>query len=183
MIFFRKTAGFTLLEMILAAMAFSILMSVTVVPFVVILKETQSTLTRNAIRQDAVLAIERFSRDLNEAREITSAQTSSITLWWQDTDSDGVRDADELITFSWDGTAGNPFIRSSVNIALNVNNFTLSYRDVNNAVLTPAPDLTLIQRDSLRRVEMSLTLSDQNEQITVVTAVTPRNLRQTRGPW
>ncbi len=183
MIFSRRTNGFTILEMSLSLIGFSILIGVTVFPFVVVLKETESTLARNDLREDAILAVERLSRDLNEAHEITSAQARSITLWWQDTNGNGVRDANELITFSWDGVVGNPFIRSSVDIAFHVNSFSLSYRDVNNSVLTPAPDLTLIQRDSIRRVEAQLTLSDQSEQMTVVTAVMPRNLRQTRGPW
>ena len=179
----RKTSGFTITEMTFSLIGFSILIGMTVFLFVVVLKEMQSTLIRNDLRQHAVLAVERLSRDLNEAHEITSAQARSITLWWQDTDADGIRDSNELVTFSWDGVNGNPFLRDTVNMAFHVNNFSLSYRDVNNGVLTPAPDLTLAQRDSIRRIEAQWTLSDQDEQVTVVTAVMPRNLRQTRGPW
>ena len=177
------TFGFTIPELMVSLVGFSFLIGISVFLFSVLVKESQSTFIRNDLRQDALLAAERFSRDINEAHEITSAQASSITYWWQDTDADGVRDANELITFSWAGVAGNPFVRSSVNIVPSVNNLTFSYRDVNNAVLTPAPDLTRTQRDSIRRIEIQMTLSDQSEQVTVVTAVMPRNLRQTRGPW
>lgn len=151
--------------------------------FTVILREASSTYMRSSLRQDGLVAIERLTRELNEAKEITSAEENSLSFWWQDTDSDGLRDASEVAAFSWDGSPGSTLKRDSVSLAFNVESFQITYRDLNNSLLSPSPDLSLADRDSIRRIEVELNLDQEDENITLVTAVIPRNLRQVRGPW
>ena len=175
--------GFTLIELLMSVMVFSILIGTAGITFIVILRESSSAQIRSSLRQDAIMAIERLSRELNEAEEITSAQSNSVTFWWQDTDGDGVRDSAELVTFSWDGTGGTALKRDTASLAFNVENFQVSYSNLNNSSLSPSPDLSLVARDSIRRLDILLKLSDRDESITLVTAIIPRNLRQVRGPW
>lgn len=179
----RKRNGFTLIEMMMGVLLAAILIGTAGVVYSVILRQWLSTQIRTHLRQDGVYALERLSRELNEAREITSSQASSIQFWWQDTDADGVRDSGELVQFSWAGAAGDPLARDSVFLAHNVKTFQISYRDLNNAALSPNPDLSLAVRDSIRRVDVDLTLSEEDEEVRLFTAITPRNLRQARGPW
>lgn len=175
--------GFSLIEFMIGILLFSIIISAAGFIFVVVLREWSSTQIRNDLRQDAIIAIERLTRELNEAREITSAQDSSISFWWQDTDGDSVRDSSEVVTFSWDGTSGTALERDSASLAFNVEDFQISYRDLNNASLSPSPDLFLAARDSIRRLDIELKLSKEDEEVMLVTSIIPRNLRQVRGPW
>ena len=175
--------GFTLIELTIAISLFAILMGAITFAFVVVLREFSSTQIRSNLRQDAVIALERLTRELNEAREITSARDNSVSFWWQDSDGDELRDAQEVVTFSWDQTAGNPLKRDSVNLAFNVESFQINYRDLNNSSLSPSPGLSLVERDSIRRLDIQLKLSKENEEATLLTSIIPRNLPQIRGPW
>ncbi|UCD54785.1 MAG: prepilin-type N-terminal cleavage/methylation domain-containing protein [Candidatus Omnitrophota bacterium] len=175
--------GFTLIELIIGIVLYSIIIGVAGLVFIVVLREWSSTQIRSNLRQDAVIAVERLTRELNEAREITSALDNSILFWWQDTDADEVRDSSEVVTFSWDGTAGTPLKRDDVTLAFDVENFQINYRDLNNSPLSPAPDLSLEDRDSIRRLDVQLKLSREDEEFTLLTSIIPRNLRQVRGPW
>ena len=98
-------------------------------------------------------------------------------------DGDEVRDSSELVTFTWDGTAGTALERDSVTLAFNVEDFQISYRDLNNSVLSPSPDLSIEDRDSIRRLDIQLKLSEEDEEFTLLTSIIPRNLRQVRGTW
>ena len=175
--------GFTLIELMIGIVFYVLIISVTIFIFTVVLKEWSSTQIRSTLRQDAVIALQRITRELNEAREITSSQIKSITFWWQDTDGDEVRDSSELVTFTWDGTAGTALERDSVTLAFNVEDFQISYRDLNNSVLSPSPDLSIEDRDSIRRLDIQLKLSEEDEEFTLLTSIIPRNLRQVRGTW
>ena len=166
---------------------FAILMGAITFAFVVVLREFSSTQIRSNLRQDAVIALERLTRELNEAREIIIAKNNQIRFWWQDTDGDGLRDGSERVTFSWDKTAGTTLTRkqqgTTVNLAFNVESFQINYRDLNNSSLSPSPDLSLVDRDSIRRLDIQLKLSKENEEATLLTSIIPRNLLQVRGPW
>lgn len=175
--------GFTLAELMIGILLFSILIGAAGFAFVVILREWSSTQIRSNLRQDAIIALERLARELNEAREITSAQDNSVSFWWQDTDEDDLRDSSEIVTFSWDGTAGTALKRDSVNLAFSVEDFQISYRDLNNSSLSPSPDLSLVDRDSIRRFDIQLKLSKEDEEVMLLTSIIPRNLLQVRGPW
>jgi prepilin-type N-terminal cleavage/methylation domain-containing protein len=175
--------GFTLIELAMAIVLFAILIGVMPFVFIVILREFSNTHIRNNLREDAVIAIERLTRELNEAEEITSAQDNSVSFWWRDTNEDNLRDSAELVTFSWDGAAGTTLERNDVNIAFNIEDFQINYRDLNNLPLSPSPDLSLIERDSIRRLDVQFKLSRESEEISLLTSIIPRNLRQVRGPW
>src|SRR3989338_7193121 len=139
----RRKQGFTLIELLMSVMLFAILIGTAGITFIVILRESSSAQIRSSLRQDAIIAIERLSRELNEAEEITSAQSNSVTFWWQDTDGDGLRDSAELVTFSWHGLTGTALERDSVTLAFK-ENFQISYSNLNNSSLSPSPDLSLV---------------------------------------
>ena len=179
----NKKKGITLIELIMVVSLFAILAGAIAFVFGVFLREFSSTHIRGNLRQDAIIAVERLTRELNEAREITSAQANSVSFWWQDTDGDDLRDSSEVVTFSWDGTAGTALERDSVKLALNIENFQIAYRNLNNSLLSPSPDLSLVNRDSIRRLDIQLKLSKEDEEFTLITSIIPRNLRQVRGPW
>lgn len=175
--------GFTLAELTIATFLFAVLMGTIAFVFIVVLREFSSTQIRSSLRQDAVTAFKRLTRELGEAEEITFAQDNSVSFWWQDTDGDDLRDSSELVTFSWDGTPGTALTRDSVNLAFNVENFQISYYDLNSSLLSPSPDLSLVDRDSIRRLDVQLKLSEEDEEVELLTSIIPRNLSQVRGPW
>ena len=178
-----KRIGLTLTELLIVIVLFTVVLNITFWVFLIVLKEVTNHRDRLFFREEASYALDLMTRDLHEAREITSAKNESITFWWQDTDGDGLRDANELVTFSWSGTPGEALKRGDVVLAGSVETLTFSYRDLNKAVLSPDPDLSLVNRDSLRQIDIQFQLKKNDVDLTFLTTVYPRNLDQVRGPW
>lgn len=175
--------GFTILELMMGIVLFGILVGAVTYVFVTVLKEFSNTKIRSDLRQDGVIALERLTRELNQAGIVTSAQENLVSFWWQDADGDDLPDSSEIVTFSWNGTPGTPLRRGNANLAYSVEDFQIRYRDLNNKSLSPSPDLSLVERDSIRRLDVILKLQRADQDITLLTSIIPRNLRQVRGPW
>ena len=175
--------GVGLIELIMTLVAISLIISVPAMLFITGLKIFTSGLDRAGIRQETAIGMELLSRELNEARELTDTQVDSISFWWQDTDGDDLRDADETVTFSWSGTPGDSFMRGSVELTRDVQDLEFTYRDLNNTLLTPSPTLSLVERDSLRWIGVRMETQKHDETLITVLAIQSKNLRQTRGPW
>lgn len=171
----KKQEGFTLIELIIVIVLFSILAIAVFWTFVVGLRAWGSGMDRAIIRQDANLAIERMVREISQASEISMAKSDEIQF---DADLDG----DGLVeTIKFDVSNDNNLERTEVitgpdivvTIARNVQDFTLRYLDGDNdTLLIPVAGPT---QDDIRVIVISLTLDDGDETITLSSSVYARN--------
>ncbi len=162
--------GFTLIELIIVIALFSVLMLSVSWVFVAGLRTWNSGVNRAEIRQDGTLALEKMVREISQADSFTIAHADRVKFD-ADLDDDG---GNEDITFATDD---NRLIRTvsgtSTVLAYNVQSFGLLYRDLNNAVM-PFP-ITGNNRDNIRVIIMSLTMSNADETIDLSSGAYARN--------
>jgi prepilin-type N-terminal cleavage/methylation domain-containing protein len=157
--------AFTLTELTIVLVLLSIFIGVVLLVFVVQLKTWGSSLNRATIRQQGHQALGRMVRELNQTNSITSASSSAVTFL-ADLDDNG---SDETIMLNTSGTILNRTEGGvTTPLAFNVQSFGLTYRDLNNNVLTPpAGTDTQVERDSLRVVVLSLTMNKADETLNI----------------
>ncbi len=168
--------GFTLIELIIVIVFFTIFTGVVSWTFVVGLRTWGSGRDRAYIRQDANLAIERMVREVSQASEIETAKADEIEFE-ADLDQDG-----SVETIRFDVSNDDDLERTEViagpdivvTMAPNVQTFSLGYYldGDNDTLLTSVTGST---RDDIRVVVMSLTLDDDDETITLSSSVYTRN--------
>ena len=162
--------GFTLIEVIIVMALFSVLVGSACWVFTVGLSVWSSGRGRSEIRQDSSIAMETMVRELSQASSFTIAQAGTVKFS-ADVDDDG---ADETITFN---TSGNNLNRTVEDIAVvlarNVDTFQLAYYDLNNNLLEQP--LLGLQRDDIRVITISLTLSEADETFSLSSGVYARN--------
>lgn len=103
-------AGFTLVEMVVAMMIFGVLLTVIAATEIASARSAATTRQVVNLNEEARLALNRISRELRQAREITAVSSpdgaTSITFD-VDFDGDGVIDANaadpETLTYRFDG--------------------------------------------------------------------------------
>jgi len=111
-------------------------------------------------------AMERMTRELRESRQITSANSTSITFWYQDLNGNGTRDANETVKYTWTGTTEgyvNRTVQSStLEVASGIRGFTLTYND-------PAPA-------NIKLIKIFITALNGKSVSTLESSVKSRNL-------
>jgi len=162
--------GFTLIELIIVIVLFTMLSVAVFWTFVAGLKIWNSGKNRADIRQGGNWAIEKMVRELSQAYSIREAVEDEITFW---ADPDG----DDEVTFNTDD---NELIRTtdSVETILTpyVETLELSYRDINNGLMTlPEGTDSQAERDNIRVIIISLTLNQGDEAVTLSSSVYTRN--------
>ena len=153
--------AFTLTELTIVLVLLSIFIGAVFLVFVVQVRTWGSSLNRTMIRQHGHQALNRMVRELNQTNSITSASSGAITFL-ADLDDNG---SDETITLN---TSGNSLRRTGgaviTTLAFNVQSFGLTYRDLNNNILTPpAGTDTQAERDSIKVVVLSFTMNKADE--------------------
>ena len=157
--------AFTLIELTIVLVLLSIFIGAVLLIFVVQLKAWGSSLNRTVIRQQGHQALSRMVRELNQTNSITSASSNALTFL-ADLDDNG---SDETIILS---TSGNNLNRTEgaviVPLAFNVQSFSLTYRDSSNNILTPpAGTDTQVERDTIKVVGLSLTMTKADETLNI----------------
>ena len=167
--------GFTLIELIIVIVLFSIIVFPVTFSFIVGVRSWESGKNRAYIRQSANLALEIMERDISRATSITDAAADEIEIEVDLTD-DGT---DETVNFNLD--SDNNVLQRDVDgtttiLARDVGGFTLSYTDLNNDSMTIPQDVaSQKKRDDIRIVNMLLDMSDGVEQITLSSSIYCRN--------
>ncbi|MFA5103774.1 MAG: type II secretion system protein [Candidatus Margulisiibacteriota bacterium] len=136
----KAKKGITLIELIIA-MAISVaILAVLVMAYVAGSKLFNSEMSRSAAFLEANKAVSTLRSDLRSCLELTSANATGISFWADDLNSNGTREANEIYSYSWNGTAGSPLTRtisgSSTMIAKDIKNFLLTYNSGTLASIT-----------------------------------------------
>ena len=165
-----KKTGFTLLELIIAIVFFTIFAGVVFWTFVVGLRVWGSGMNRAYIRQDANLAIERMVRELSQAKSFTIAQADQVKFD-ADIDNDGTV---ETVTFAIsDGSLERTVDGTTTVLTSDLQTVEFSYRDLNDAAM--AFPITGNDRDNIRVIVMFLTLNEGKETFTLSSSAYARN--------
>jgi len=168
--------SFTLIELIIVIVFFTIFAGVVSWTFVVGLRVWGSGRDRAYIRQDANLAIERMVRELSQVSEISTAKSDEIEFE-ADLDQDGSVAIIRFDVSSDDDLERTEVITGSdtvVTMAPNVQTFSLGYYlDGDNDTLLTS--VTGPSRDDIRVIVISLTLNDGDETITLSSGAYTRN--------
>lgn len=173
---YLRIEGVTLIELIIVMALVAILVGAVSFTFAVGLESWSSGRNRSEIRQDGNLSLERMVRELSQASSITIAHADRIKFD-ADVDGDGT---DETITFNFDDDNNN-LNRTVVGgattiLAPNVQTFGLSYRDLDDTLLSlPQHTNTQVKRDRIRVIIISLTMDKGDETITLSSSVYARN--------
>jgi len=168
--------GFTLVELLITVVLFSVLAAVVSWVFMVGLRTWDSGKERADIRQNAGLAMERMMRELSLTSEITRARSDEIRF---EADLDQDEQVEKII---FDVNKDNDLERTEnitgpnpvVIMARDVQNFTLGYyleSDNENLLSSVAKNAM----DDIRVVVIALTLSKGEETISLSTSVYVRN--------
>jgi prepilin-type N-terminal cleavage/methylation domain-containing protein len=164
--------GFTLIELVIVLVLFSILAGFILWVFSAGLKAWNFDMDRSNLRESGNLAIETMARELSQAHSIRSAAAAEITFW---ADAAGA----EEVTFS---AVSGELIRTDNAgarvLAHNVQTLGLLYRDTDdNPMAVPRSVRKQSGRDNIRVVIMSVTLNDGDETIRLSSSVYLRNQR------
>lgn len=165
--------GFTLIEVFIVIILFSVLALSVLWIFSTSLKIWGTGLDRTQIRQEAGAALGRIIRELGQTASVSAATANQITFL-ADLDGNG---SDETVSLN---VSGGNLTRTegavTTLLASNVQTFGLSYRDVNNVLLTPPADTdTQPERDQIRIVTVTLTMDKDEETLTLASSAYARN--------
>ncbi len=169
--------GLTLFEMLIALLITSLLSGTITFIFVSLLKGWDYQSRRLDVKLETSRSLDTVIHDLKETLSITTAENRNITIWFRDTDLDGVQDAGEVVTFSWDGVSGSSLTRTQVTskiIANYITNFQLNYFDEDNEEL-PSPVNPQSERDEIKLITVTIASSKGSETVTLRSNAKLRN--------
>lgn len=165
--------AFTLIELVIAVVLISIFVISVFEVFRVGLTIWGTGLDRARLRQDSRAAMERMTRELSQAGSITSAAADQITFL-VDLDDNG---SDETVSYSL--SAGN-LLRAegavTTVLARYVQSIGLTYRDLNNNILTPPGGTdSQAERDTIRVIGIAIGMARDNETFNLSAGIHARN--------
>ena len=133
------------------------------------LRVVQATLVREQLRAAAASALERLVRDLSLANNVDAAQDARFQV-----DTSAVNDVD----YRYDSSA-HTLTRSDASVAIrtvlrNVTAFDFDYVDSAGASLTTP--VSGASEDTIRVVQVQLTVASGSEQVSMAAAVYLRNM-------
>jgi len=164
--------GLTLIELLIVVGVTGIFLVGLTLCFFTIWRSWRYQLNRDDVRQQVSFAMQRMAKELRGLLNITSANTKTITFYF-DLNDNGAQEANEFITYNW-SSPGTDLTRSgAAPLAHSVENFSLQYFDVNNVELTTRP---VSDPASIRRITINLTTKIKDESIVLRTDIRPRNL-------
>mgnify|MGYP001560542851 CR=1 FL=1 len=137
-----KDRGFTLLELIITMGVMAFLIEVGVLSYTAVGRAMTSQVDELDSSWQTYRALSDIETDLREARLMITAGPASMSFWWKDLDGDTlVNPLTEVLTYSWDGTAGGDIVVSGARsrvVARGIQNFALTYDSVVPATVKSA---------------------------------------------
>jgi prepilin-type N-terminal cleavage/methylation domain-containing protein len=159
----RQERGFTLIEMVLVIVLLGIIGAALAVSFGPGIRTYVGVDLRKEALQNARTAIQRVIKETREARlfDPCAPCVPTDTLTFTDIKNNP-------ITFAWSGTAQDPLTRNGVNLASNVDDFTVTFYEQDG---TEPEDETEIWRV---QVDLQVRVGDQI--VDLRSEVHPRNM-------
>ena len=154
----RRESGFTLFEMIMVISLTGIIAGVIAVPLVEVTRRHQRSTTRAALVVEGQMALERILRELRQETTVSLASASQI-----DFGSESLRLNSGALEYSPDATTYHK-------LCGHVSSFSFGYVDSSGSALTSFP-LSSSDRAAIRRLILSLILTDQGETVQLRTGV------------
>lgn len=165
----QRQSAFTLLEMMIVLSLCGLFMGAVYEAVLAGLRAVSAADRREAIRQQLTSALERMIRDAGAADGVDAADTDEFQF-----DTPGVNDVEYLYD-SGDDTLSRDDAASSQRVILrNLTAFDFSYVDSNGAQLSEP--VAGSAEDTIRVVQVSATVTQGSEAITIEDAVFLRNL-------
>jgi prepilin-type N-terminal cleavage/methylation domain-containing protein len=161
----KKRKAFTLIELLVAMAVLVVIFAMVFTIYFVVVNVFTEESGQSTLRQEAESAMYTLIADLRLAKKITAASNVSVTAW-VDKDEDEVQDTEELITYSFSGTSGDPLVRTQdsidKNMLYNITEFELTY------------DSTSV--DDIHLICVSFTIEKDGEAVSLSSKVKPRNI-------
>ncbi len=155
-----------MIELIIALSITVLVMGVLVYSYIAVVDVFRGEVDTSGIEIESSRAMEIMSKEMRGLNEIQSATGTSITFWGKDLNTNGTKEANEIITYSWDGTPKGELLRTVSGqqhpIARNVNAFEITY----DSVLLP----------SIKKIDIKVVTGSGDQLSTKESTVTPRNL-------
>jgi predicted component of viral defense system (DUF524 family) len=168
----KKDTGLTLIELLLAAVLFSVIIGSSVFLLSIGLKVWDSNKDRVEIRQEGNLGIETMVRYLSLASNITAASTTSMKFS-SDVNNDGTN---ERVTLAFDSSnkkINKTLRRTTTTLTPYVQSFSFSYCQANtDTTFTP---VTQADRDTIKIVIISMTMNKGSDTISLSSSAYCRN--------
>jgi prepilin-type N-terminal cleavage/methylation domain-containing protein len=162
----KPSKGFTLIELIIAMGVLTFAMALIIYAFTQSMRIFTAELYEGDTAVEIQRSIDRMTKELRNSLEIVSADGSSITFWSEDLNSNGTREANETVTYSWTGTSEGYLKRivqtASIEVASGVKSFSLTYNN-------PAPS-------NIRLINIYMTVQKGSNLSTLESSVKSRNL-------
>ena len=159
-----KNKGFTLLEAIIAMAVMTFAIGIVFYGFLAVANIFTEEMAETDVGFETNKALEQMTTEMRNTLEIVSSGDTDITFWHKDLNQNNSREANETISYSWNGTIGGDLIKTTdgtpVIIAKGVNAFSLSYDSSSEATL----------------IDISITIFANNEIGTLESSVQCRNL-------
>lgn len=155
-----------MIELIIALSITAFVMIVLVYSYLAVVDVFGGEMNTSNIEIESSRAMEVMSRELRELNEIQAAASSSITFWGKDLNMNGTKEANEIITYSWNGASDGNLVRTVSGaqkpIAQHVNNFAVAY---DNSTLT-----------LIKKIDIKVVTGSGDRLSTKESTITPRNL-------
>ena len=162
----KLSKGFTLLELIIAMGVLTFALALIIYAFTASMHIFTAELYEGDTAIEIQRSIDRMTKELRNSLEIVSANGISITFWSEDLNSNGTREANETVTYSWTGTSEGYLKRivqtASIEVASGVKSFSLTYNN-------PAPS-------NIRLINIYMTVQKGSNLSTLESSVKSRNL-------
>lgn len=161
-----KRKGITIFELSLAMLVTSMVVIVLVAAYIAGSSVFNSEMNTSDSLLEANKGLGMMTRDLRNCYEIMSAGPAQITFWFDDLNQNESREAEEIVTYSWNGTVDGNITRSvtpdTYSITKHVRELVLTY---DSATLA-----------DIRQVNIKLTVGVGDSTTTLESSVRPRNI-------
>ena len=153
--------GFTLFELVISVALYSSIAILMVSAYLVSAHVFRQELGRSDIFWDGQWALETMTKEIRECQKITSGEAGRLTIWWQDTNGNGLVETTETVTYSLEGRALTRTEKGlGRGLASSVNTWRLGY----NSATYPT------------FVTINLNLSSEGQSATFESSVKVRNM-------
>ncbi|MCM8813124.1 MAG: prepilin-type N-terminal cleavage/methylation domain-containing protein [Candidatus Omnitrophica bacterium] len=145
-----NTRAFTLIELLMTLA----ILGLVLFPLYEFLRQAalawQTGETKTEVVQNARSGVDKLCDELRQARALYVFSPAAVSFWWEDLDDDEIADPNEIITYAWSGTSGQPLLRqldseaAASPLANHIDNFQLLYHNASGAQTSVAAEIKYI---------------------------------------